>query len=789
MAAVARHGPPVRRRRLARPADRQRRARPTARASAAAPSRRRRSSPRPPVMVVARGRRRPPGSATGPRPRSGIPTGDTWSAMQDDLDARVAPLPGRGRADAGGAAASWSPAASPSGWSPTSPTGRPSGCGCPSRRRSPPARCSSSPALLGEAAGRGWAVALFAGAAASAFLLLHRLARQDGSSHWVADRRVGRQPLAAARRQPGSGSLAVRRGHGARAGRARAPSPPGCSTRRRSAATTRGSTVSPLVDIRSRLVEQAERRGVPGASRRCASYWRLTSLEEFDGRIWTSSGSFGSADGELPESVDGVGGPRGVRAVVHDRGPRGDLAPERLRAPGPRRRRRRGALRRGVGHAHRRQRRHDQRRPHLPGDVAVAPHHARRTSSGTADEIPGDIRDDYLDLPDGFSPRVQSPRRTRSSTAPRPPPTRRAPCRTTCATLHVLARRAAGPQRGRARGLPLREPGRATASSSPAPSRRWRARSGCPRASPSASPPASEDPTTPAPTSCAASTPTPGPRCTSPAPAGSPTSPRPDAACPNAEAYTGVPGAAGRARRRRRRRDRAHHRRPPRAIPPDDTPTAARDRDPMTELVTGDEAAGEDGGIRLRARSATCSGRSLRALPIVLGLVRRVPVLFPLGLCSCGAGAADGGPTRPLEQVAAGVDREPSRPPRSSASRSGPATPTSSAPSASASRAARRRPTRPSPWPRAWRWPPTPPTGADARTTPAAWEAAAAELGEAGPGAGVVARSGSGAGSIPRWLAAVVAPRPGGPPAAHHAHPARRPRGRSASWSAPTTAG
>ena len=33
------------------------------------------------------------------------------------------------------------------------------------------------------------------------------------------------------------------------------------------------------------------------------AYWRLTSLEKFDGRIWSSSGSYGKADGDLPEEL------------------------------------------------------------------------------------------------------------------------------------------------------------------------------------------------------------------------------------------------------------------------------------------------------------------------------------------------------------------------------------------------------------------------------------------------------------------------------------------------------
>jgi transglutaminase-like putative cysteine protease len=60
--------------------------------------------------------------------------------------------------------------------------------------------------------------------------------------------------------------------------------------------------VSPLVDIQSRLVQQStvEVFTVQSPER---SYWRLTSLEEFDGTIWSSSGSFGEADGTLPEAV------------------------------------------------------------------------------------------------------------------------------------------------------------------------------------------------------------------------------------------------------------------------------------------------------------------------------------------------------------------------------------------------------------------------------------------------------------------------------------------------------
>ena len=62
-------------------------------------------------------------------------------------------------------------------------------------------------------------------------------------------------------------------------------------------------TISPLVDIRTRLVDQADVEvfRVKATER---SYWRLTSLERFDGRRWTSDRQYRSADGELGTDVD-----------------------------------------------------------------------------------------------------------------------------------------------------------------------------------------------------------------------------------------------------------------------------------------------------------------------------------------------------------------------------------------------------------------------------------------------------------------------------------------------------
>lgn len=62
-------------------------------------------------------------------------------------------------------------------------------------------------------------------------------------------------------------------------------------------------TVSPLVDIRSRLVDQADVEVFTVRSN-VRAYWRLTSLDRFDGRLWSSNGSYGSADGDLDDGVD-----------------------------------------------------------------------------------------------------------------------------------------------------------------------------------------------------------------------------------------------------------------------------------------------------------------------------------------------------------------------------------------------------------------------------------------------------------------------------------------------------
>ncbi|CAN5849165.1 hypothetical protein BH23ACT2_BH23ACT2_08410 [soil metagenome] len=62
------------------------------------------------------------------------------------------------------------------------------------------------------------------------------------------------------------------------------------------------TTVSPIVDLRQRLVNQSDDElfTVTATDR---AYWRLTSLDRFDGRIWSSGGEFSPAGELLAEAT------------------------------------------------------------------------------------------------------------------------------------------------------------------------------------------------------------------------------------------------------------------------------------------------------------------------------------------------------------------------------------------------------------------------------------------------------------------------------------------------------
>ena len=155
-------------------------------------------------------------------------------------------------------------------------------------------------ALLGHDAGRGLAVGTFAGATL-AFFLTHRMSRLQATSHWVAGRALpGRRWLVGS--GLGLGVVAVL------LGTVVGPSLPGADAdgviNPRGLGPGEGSrvTISPLVDIRTRLVTQSDVVAFEVQSSQ-PSYWRLTSLDRFDGRIWSSSGSYTRASGNLPRST------------------------------------------------------------------------------------------------------------------------------------------------------------------------------------------------------------------------------------------------------------------------------------------------------------------------------------------------------------------------------------------------------------------------------------------------------------------------------------------------------
>lgn len=134
------------------------------------------------------------------------------------------------------------------------------------------------------------------------FLLLRRAERLGETATWVGDRsRTGPRTLIAL----GGGLMAV----AVLVAAIIAPRLPGAESEAILSLTDIGDdgpgtrfTVSPLVDIRTRLVEQADVE-VFSVRSPVRSYWRLTSLDEFDGTVWKSNGSYGAADGELDDGV------------------------------------------------------------------------------------------------------------------------------------------------------------------------------------------------------------------------------------------------------------------------------------------------------------------------------------------------------------------------------------------------------------------------------------------------------------------------------------------------------
>lgn len=174
----------------------------------------------------------------------------------------------------------------------------------------PPATLFLFASVLGAEGQRNLSAAFFV-ATAMLFLLLHRTWRQEDSASWAAlHQQRGRWSLVSTGTVLGAGAVII----GACAG----PSLPGANDdpifpwRDIGNEQKQRVVLSPLVDIRSRLVSQSELEVFQvETSDKEGYYWRLTALDDFDGTIWKSTYDTKAADGELPRTV-----PEGVEAVT-----------------------------------------------------------------------------------------------------------------------------------------------------------------------------------------------------------------------------------------------------------------------------------------------------------------------------------------------------------------------------------------------------------------------------------------------------------------------------------------
>ena len=136
------------------------------------------------------------------------------------------------------------------------------------------------------------AVALWLAAAAVTVAVL-RVERSEGAGWFGGTRR--RAVSTTVRVGAGVAAAAVIIGSIAGPALPGASSDPLLDTRQGRSSRT---TLSPLVDIQSRLVNQSDQELFSvGASQ--PAYWRLTALDEYDLRIWRSSRSYGDAGGDL----------------------------------------------------------------------------------------------------------------------------------------------------------------------------------------------------------------------------------------------------------------------------------------------------------------------------------------------------------------------------------------------------------------------------------------------------------------------------------------------------------
>jgi transglutaminase-like putative cysteine protease len=133
------------------------------------------------------------------------------------------------------------------------------------------------------------------------FVLFISVARREESANWLAGRK-GPGSRALLWRGLALGAAAVLVAVVAGPDLPGAGSAPVFNWRAKDNGPSSRTTISPLVDIRTRLVDQSDNELFTVQSSSPA-YWRITALDKFDGKIWSSVGTYKPAGGSLPNGV------------------------------------------------------------------------------------------------------------------------------------------------------------------------------------------------------------------------------------------------------------------------------------------------------------------------------------------------------------------------------------------------------------------------------------------------------------------------------------------------------
>ena len=155
--------------------------------------------------------------------------------------------------------------------------------------------------LVGDDQHRALTIGVFT-AALLLFTSVHRVAARIADAQWLGGESgttTGRRALLAGSAAIAAVALAAGVAAGPVLGSDEDPIIDLTETIERGKRSAGRVVISPLVDIRGRLVSQADTVmfRVRAEER---SYWRLTSLDQFDGRVWTSRADYAARPTQLP---------------------------------------------------------------------------------------------------------------------------------------------------------------------------------------------------------------------------------------------------------------------------------------------------------------------------------------------------------------------------------------------------------------------------------------------------------------------------------------------------------